>query len=236
MRRMNRVLWIDPINRMAWIQAGAVGRDIVEQLAPPRLHARPRARQRRVLDARRLDRDQRERHEEEPLRQHRGARALDVDAVTAAACSRASAPRRASRSAPTRGAGCSAPRATLGIVTSAVVKLFPLPEVRRFGSVLFHDFETGFAFLCDVAARGRRAGQRAPDGQPPVPVRAGAEAGATGLAALKSTAREVLRHEACSGFDPERMVACTLLFEGSAARGRRRRSARLPRSRRSTAA
>ena len=33
MGRMNRVLWIDPENRMACIQAGAVGRNIAEQLA-----------------------------------------------------------------------------------------------------------------------------------------------------------------------------------------------------------
>ena len=33
MSRMNRILWIDPENRMACIQAGAVGRHIVEQLA-----------------------------------------------------------------------------------------------------------------------------------------------------------------------------------------------------------
>src|SRR5207237_1656710 len=31
--RLNRILWIDPTNRMAAIQAGAVGRDIAEQLA-----------------------------------------------------------------------------------------------------------------------------------------------------------------------------------------------------------
>ncbi|HEY9856023.1 MAG TPA: FAD-dependent oxidoreductase, partial [Stenomitos sp.] len=33
MRRMNRILWIDPVNRMACIQAGAVGRTIMRQLA-----------------------------------------------------------------------------------------------------------------------------------------------------------------------------------------------------------
>ncbi len=33
LRRMNRILWIDPTNRMACIEAGAVGRHIAEQLA-----------------------------------------------------------------------------------------------------------------------------------------------------------------------------------------------------------
>lgn len=32
MKRMNRILWIDKTNRMACIQAGAVGRHIVKQL------------------------------------------------------------------------------------------------------------------------------------------------------------------------------------------------------------
>jgi len=31
--RLNRILWIDPANRMACIQAGAVGRDIAAGLA-----------------------------------------------------------------------------------------------------------------------------------------------------------------------------------------------------------
>jgi alkyldihydroxyacetonephosphate synthase len=33
MRRMNRIVWIDPINRMVCIEAGAVGRHIMEDIA-----------------------------------------------------------------------------------------------------------------------------------------------------------------------------------------------------------
>ena len=33
MRRLNRILWIDPTNRMACVQAGAVGRNLMAQLA-----------------------------------------------------------------------------------------------------------------------------------------------------------------------------------------------------------
>jgi len=32
MRQMNRIAWIDPVNHMACIEAGAVGRHLVEQL------------------------------------------------------------------------------------------------------------------------------------------------------------------------------------------------------------
>ena len=77
LRRMNRVLWIDPTNRTAADPGGRHRQRDRRAARPSRLHARPRARFRRALDARRLDRDERQRDEEEPLREHRGARALD---------------------------------------------------------------------------------------------------------------------------------------------------------------
>ena len=75
MSRMNRILWIDKKNQMACIQAGAVGRHIMAELQEVRRHDGPRTRQRGILDAGRLDRHQRQRHEEKPLRQHRRHRA-----------------------------------------------------------------------------------------------------------------------------------------------------------------
>jgi FAD/FMN-containing dehydrogenase len=44
---------------------------------------------------------------------------------------------------------------SLGIITSAVVKLFPLPEERRYGSLLFRTFEEGFAFMYELAQEDR---------------------------------------------------------------------------------
>src|SRR6185369_8354279 len=43
---------------------------------------------------------------------------------------------------------------TLGIITSAVVKIFPLPEVQEYGSVLFPSFEDGFKFMYALAREG----------------------------------------------------------------------------------
>src|SRR5262245_63402372 len=40
---------------------------------------------------------------------------------------------------------------TLGIITSAVVKIFRLPEVQEYGSVLFPTFEDGFKFIYELA-------------------------------------------------------------------------------------
>src|SRR2546425_3556606 len=42
----------------------------------------------------------------------------------------------------------------LGIVTRAVVKVRPLPEVQKHGSVIFRELETGVAFLRDVQRAG----------------------------------------------------------------------------------
>src|SRR5690606_34842838 len=33
MRKMNRILWVDPVNRMACIEAGATGRHLLAELA-----------------------------------------------------------------------------------------------------------------------------------------------------------------------------------------------------------
>lgn len=42
---------------------------------------------------------------------------------------------------------------TLGIITEAVVRLRPVPEVSRCGSLVFADFETGVRFLREVARK-----------------------------------------------------------------------------------
>ncbi|XP_065080026.1 alkyldihydroxyacetonephosphate synthase-like [Ochlerotatus camptorhynchus] len=42
---------------------------------------------------------------------------------------------------------------TLGIITEAVVRLRPIPEVSRCGSLVFADFETGVRFLREVARK-----------------------------------------------------------------------------------
>lgn len=41
-----------------------------------------------------------------------------------------------------------------GIVTEAVVKIHPMPSVRRYGSIVFHDFVSGIDFMREVAKVG----------------------------------------------------------------------------------
>lgn len=39
----------------------------------------------------------------------------------------------------------------LGVITEVTVKIRPVPEVRRYGSLVFEDFEKGIACLREVA-------------------------------------------------------------------------------------
>jgi len=38
-----------------------------------------------------------------------------------------------------------------GVITEAVIKVRPLPEVRIFDSILFHDWESGIKFMHEVS-------------------------------------------------------------------------------------
>jgi alkyldihydroxyacetonephosphate synthase len=102
----------------------------------------------------------------------------------------------------------------LGIITSAVVKIFPLPEVARYDAVIFPGFEEGVAFLYDLTR----------EAVPPASVRLvdnlqfqlsqTLKPRAAGLPALLRRAEKLFATKV-RGFDPRRMVACTLLYEGS---------------------
>jgi alkyldihydroxyacetonephosphate synthase len=214
LRRMNRVLWIDPENRTAEIQAGATGIEIEAQL---RAHGFTLGHEPDSIEHSTLGgwiatnasgmKKNRYGNIEDIV--------LSISAVTpGGALARAARPRESVGADPARWLIGS--EGQLGVVTSAVTKVFPVPERRRFGSVLFHDFETGFDFLRDVQRAGNvPASVRLMDnlqfqfGQALRPERTG---WAARIAALEKAYVTRLR-----GFDPQRMVACTLLFEGSAA-------------------
>lgn len=213
LRRMNRVLWIDPRNATASIQAGATGLEIEEQLARHGLTLghEPDSAELSTLGgwiATNASGMKKNRYGNiEDL-------VLSITAVTPEAdeLARAALPRESVGGDPARWLLGSEGR--LGIVTSAVVRVFPRPELRRFGSVLFRSFEAGLAFLLDVERSGAKpASVRLMDnlqfqfGQALKP-------GKGPLAALVSRLEKayVLR---LRGFDASRMVACTLLFEGS---------------------
>lgn len=212
MSRMNRILWIDPTNLMASIQAGAVGRHIQEQLAAHgfTLGHEPDSIEFSTLGgwiATHCSGMKKNRYGNiEDL-------VLDVHVVTARGELTHSnvAPRESAGIDPRRWVLGS--EGTLGIVTRAVVKIFRLPAVQRYDSMLFPTFADGIDFMYDLTR----------EATPPASVRLvdnlqfqlslTLKPKATGLAALKRRA-ERLFVTRLRGFDPEQMVACTLVYEG----------------------
>jgi alkyldihydroxyacetonephosphate synthase len=105
---------------------------------------------------------------------------------------------------------------TLGIITSAVVKLFPLPEAQEYGSVLFPTFEDGYGFMQELTRKST----------PPASVRLvdnlqfqfglALKPASTGWRAVKSKLEKFFVTKV-KGFDPLKMAPCTLVFEGTRA-------------------
>ena len=225
--RMDRILWIDPVNLMACIEAGAVGRNLQAQLAEHgfTLGHEPDSVEFSTLGgwiATHASGMKKNRYGNiEDL-------VLDLSVVTALGTVSKSGvgPRESVGVDPRRWLFGS--EGTLGIITQAVVKLFPLPEVQRYDAVLFPSFEAGVGFLFDLTRTAA----------PPASVRLvdnlqfqlsqTLKPKATGTRALKRRLEKLLVTK-LRGFDPERMVACTLVYEGSTAEvgAQRRAVARL---------
>lgn len=210
--RMNRIRWIDLENHSACIEAGAVGRQLQAQLREYgyTLGHEPDSVEFSTLGgwiATQASGMKKNRYGniEDLL--------LDVHAVTPlGALVREAVP-------PRESVGVDARRwllgseGTLGIITHAVVKIFPLPAVQRYDAYLFRDFATGFAFLQDLTrSRVLPASVRLVDNlqfQLSQTLKPQAE----GLAAHKRQLERWLVTQV-KGFDPAQMVACTLVFEG----------------------
>jgi len=216
MRRMNRILWIDRTNMMACIEAGGVGRNIMRELEKygVTMGHEPDSVEFSTLGgwiATNASGMKKNRYGNiEDL-------VLDVVVVTASGkLERTSA-------SPRESVGLDLRRlifgseGTLGIITAAVIKIFPLPGVQKYGSVLFPTFEHGFAFMYDLAR----------EAIPPASVRLvdnlqfrfglALKPKSQGmLADLKSKAERFFV-TTVKGFEPGKMVACTLVFEGTSA-------------------
>ena len=216
MHRMNRILWIDRTNMMACIQAGAVGRNIMSELKKYGLTIghEPDSVEFSTLGgwiATNASGMKKNRYGNiEDL-------VLDVSVVTAAGkLERTSA-------SPRESVGLDLRRlifgseGTLGIIISAIVKIFPFPQVQEYGSILFPTFEHGFKFMFDLAR----------ESTPPASVRlvdnlqfqfglALKPKSGSVLADLKSKAEKFFVTKV-KKFAPDKMVACTLVFEGTRA-------------------
>ena len=213
MSGLDRIEWIDPVNRMAKIQAGAAGRLIQAQLAE---HGFTMGHEPDSVEFSTLGgwiatnasgmKKNRYGNIEDIL--------LDVTVVSALG------KLERSQVVPRESIGLDpklwmiGSEGSLGIITSAVVKLFPLPEERRYGSLLFKKFESGLAFMYDLAQMDSYpASVRLVDnlqfqfGQVLKPASKGAKR-------AKSKVEKWLVTGPL-GFDPAAMVAVTLVFEGT---------------------
>ncbi|MCH8084061.1 MAG: FAD-binding oxidoreductase [Myxococcales bacterium] len=211
--RMNQILWIDRENRMACIEAGAVGREIVEILEQ---HGFTMGHEPDSIEFSTLG-GWIATHASGMKKNRYGNiedLVLDVSAVTAAGLmTRSSVSPRESVGVDLR-RWLYGSEGNLGIVTHATVKLFPLPEVQHYQSVVFRSFEEGFAFLYELERQGT----------PPASVRLTdnlqfqlsrtLRPSSVGLKRLMGEF-EKFYVTRIRKFDPDQMVACTLVFEGS---------------------
>lgn len=214
MRRMNRILWIDRTNMTARIEAGAVGRHIAAALAEHGLTIghEPDSYEFSTLGgwiATHASGMKKNRYGniEDLL--------LDVHVVTTDGLVARTpvVPRDSIGVDPRRWIMGSEGR--FGIVTDAVVRLRPLPQTEQFDAVVFPDFDAGVRFLHDLTRTGRLpASVRLVDNMQ-FQLSQTLKPAASGAKAVKRQVEKwyVTR---LRGFDPDRMVACTLLFEGDA--------------------
>lgn len=102
----------------------------------------------------------------------------------------------------------------LGIITSVTVKIFPLPEIQEYDSILFENFESGVSFMKELGqSKVWPASVRLVDntqfqfGMALKPANKGAKI-------IKSKIEKAFVTKV-KGFDPNKMVACTIVYEGS---------------------
>lgn len=103
-----------------------------------------------------------------------------------------------------------------GIITKAMLKIYPLPKVRKFGSLVFPDFATGVAFLKEL---------RQGEGVLPASIRLVNNYEFRFGQALKPAAKGIKKLEqriqrfvlfGVKGFDINELAACTIAMEGTA--------------------
>ena len=215
MRRMNRVLWIDRVNHLACIEAGASGKIISEELAKcgVTMGHEPDSLEFSTLGgwiATNASGMKKNRYGNiEDL-------VLDMQVVTANGVVERP------QVGPRESIGVNpqtlmfGSEGNYGIVTTATVKIFALPEVQKYGSVLFPDLAAGLAFLYDLQLSGAvPASVRVMDntqfhfGQALKPAK-------HGIAASVKSEVEKLVVTQLKGFDPNQLAVATVVFEGSA--------------------
>ena len=102
---------------------------------------------------------------------------------------------------------------TLGVITEATLKIRPQPEVKKYSSLIFPDFESGVQFMRDVAFhRCQPASIRLMDNDQ-FQLAHALKGPATFLSSVKENVKKFYVTK-LKGFDVKKMTVTTLLFEG----------------------
>lgn len=213
MRRLNRILWIDTANQMACVQAGAIGGNLMTQLKACgyTMGHEPDSVEFSTLGGWIAT-------NASGMKKNKYGNIEDLVLDVTVATARGKLER--SKCVPRESVGSDLRRlifgseGTLGIITSAIVKLFPLPEVQKYGSILFPSFAAGFAFMYELTRTT----------QPPASVRLVDNVQFQFGLALKPAVQGWMSRKSAlekffvtkiKGYEPDKLVACTLVFEGT---------------------
>ena len=213
MKGMNKILWIDPVNHLASIEAGAVGRNIMTQLAEHgfTMGHEPDSVEFSTLGGWVAT-------HASGMKKNKYGNIEDILVDVTVLTTEGKLERQGTN--PRESVGLD-PRkfilgseGALGIITQAVVKIFPLPEVQAYDSILFHNFQAGVDFMYDMTRQGViPASARLVDNlqfqfsQALKPAK-------EGLQKIKGVLEKGFVTKV-KKYDPQEMVACTLVFEGS---------------------
>ncbi|KAL7930179.1 alkyl-dihydroxyacetonephosphate synthase [Trichoderma chlorosporum] len=223
-KRMDKIIWIDPVNRLAQIESGAVGSNIMDALAERgfTIGHEPDSCEFSTLggwiatNASGMKKNRYGNIEDIVL----DMRVVMPTGGIMTKGSNSIHPRESTGSNPLRYAFGS--EGSLGIVVSAVVKLCPLPEATEHAAVLFPTWENGVQFMYELRQSNcQPASVRLVDNeqfrmsQALKPVQPSSFIAGT-LAGLKRKLEHLYILQ-IKGFDPREMVACTMVFEGSKA-------------------
>ncbi|HEX2878322.1 MAG TPA: FAD-binding oxidoreductase, partial [Polyangiaceae bacterium] len=154
MRRMNRILWIDRDSQTACVEAGAVGRHLLTALAKHgfTLGHEPDSIEFSTLGGWIATRAS-------GMKKNRYGNVedivLEVRLVTPQGIVGRDGRNPRESTGPNPRELAFGSEGNFGIVTSAVVQLRPLPQVQRYGSVVFPNFDAGLAFLHELSRVGQ---------------------------------------------------------------------------------
>ncbi|XP_075558836.1 alkyldihydroxyacetonephosphate synthase isoform X2 [Dermacentor variabilis] len=212
--QMNRILWVDKVNMTANIEAGIIGQDLERQLAEHGL----------------CTGHEPDSYEFSSLGGWVATRASGMKKNVYGNIEDLVVHVRLVTPSGTVERSCQVPRissgpdvhhfvlgseGTLGVVTQVVLKVRPLPECQRYGSIVFPTFEPGVAFLQEITRQNiRPASIRLMDNQQFVFGQALKPEASSLLAPLWDGFKKFYVTR-IKGFNPEQICVTTLLFEGN---------------------